>query len=151
MTSLLTPLRWSFVNQGIEFKPADILLVRYGWTEQYFKRNSASQAELGLRKVRAHVGLLGCDETLRWLWDHRFAMVGGDTNAFESWPPTRQSGTSLHEVLLAGWACPIGELMDLERLAEECAKHGKYTFAFSSQPLNVPGGVASPLNAMAIL
>jgi hypothetical protein len=32
----------------------------------------------------------------------------------------------LHEVLLAGWGCPIGELFDLEKLAEQCRKLGRY-------------------------
>jgi len=97
------------------------------------------------------VGLEGCDDTLRWLWDNQFSVVGGDTNAFESWPPKEKVGFSLHEVLLAGWGCPILELLDLEDLAQKCASLGQYSFMFTSQPLNVPGGVASPPNALAIL
>jgi len=57
----------------------------------------------------------------------------------------------LHEVLLAGWGCPIGEMFDLERLAEECRKRDRWTFFLCSEPLNVKGGVASPPNAIAIL
>lgn len=92
-----------------------------------------------------------CEDTLRWLWDNQFSVVGGDTNAFESWPPNQKVGFSLHEVLLAGWGCPILKLLNLEDLAQQCASLGKYSFMFTAQPLNVPGGVASPPNAMAIL
>lgn len=57
----------------------------------------------------------------------------------------------LHEVLLSGWGCPIGEMFDLEGLAEECRKRGRWSFFFCSEPMNVKGGVASPPNAIAIL
>lgn len=47
-----------------------------------------------------------------------------------------------HEVLLAGWGCPIGELFDLEKLAEHCTKIKRWSFFVSSEVCNVPGGVA---------
>lgn len=57
---------------------------------------------------------------------------------------------SLHEVLLAGWGMPIGELFDLEKLAEYCKTEGRWSFFVSSEVCNVPGGVASPPNVLAI-
>ena len=45
----------------------------------------------------------------------------------------------------------IGELWDLEALAQTCAKTQRYTFLVTSQPLNLPCGIASPANVMAIL
>jgi hypothetical protein len=54
------------------------------------------------------------------------------------------------EWLLAGWGMLIGELFNLEKLAEKCKEVGRWSFFLSSVPLNVPGGVASPLNAVAI-
>lgn len=57
---------------------------------------------------------------------------------------------ALHEILLAGWGCPIGELFDLERLATHCEKQRRWTFFLASMPLNNPGGAASPPNAVAI-
>ena len=56
----------------------------------------------------------------------------------------------LHEVLLAGWGMPIGELFDLERLAEHCKRVGRWSFFLSSEVCCVTGGVASPPNAVAI-
>ena len=48
----------------------------------------------------------------------------------------------LHEILLAGWGMPIGELFDLEKLAEHCRHTGRWSFFLSSEVCNVPGGVA---------
>ena len=59
-------------------------------------------------------------------------------------------GWSMHEVLLAGWGCPIGELFDLEKLSEHCAKEKRWSFFVTSEVVNVPGGVASPPNSLAI-
>ncbi|KAK8170345.1 hypothetical protein BC567DRAFT_164023 [Phyllosticta citribraziliensis] len=56
----------------------------------------------------------------------------------------------LHEYLLAGWGMPIGEMFDLEALAATCRELGRWTFFVASMPLNMPGGVSSPPNAMAI-
>ena len=56
----------------------------------------------------------------------------------------------MHEVLLAGWGMPIGELFDLEALAQHCKQIKRWSFFLTSEPVNVPGGVASPPNALAI-
>jgi hypothetical protein len=45
---------------------------------------------------------------------------------------------------------PIGELFDMESLAQHCSTAQRWTFFFTSEPLNVTGGVASPPNALAI-
>ena len=47
----------------------------------------------------------------------------------------------LHEYLLALWGVPIGEMLDLERLAEKCRSRGKWTFFVASSPNNVLGEV----------
>jgi hypothetical protein len=45
---------------------------------------------------------------------------------------------------------PIGEMFQLDALADACAADGSYEFFFTSAPLNKRGGVASPPNALAI-
>lgn len=44
----------------------------------------------------------------------------------------------------------VGELFDLEALAQVCKEQKRYTFFLTSAPLNIPGGVASPPNALAL-
>jgi hypothetical protein len=77
----------------------------------------------------------------------------------------------MHEYLLAGWGMPIGlslsaptlwrnscltdlpspgEIFDLEALSKTCQELNRYSFFLTSMPLNMPGGVSSPPNAMAI-
>ena len=66
----------------------------------------------------------------------------------EAWPTQKE--WSCHEVMLAGWGMPIGELFDLEALGKHCKEPGRYEFFCVSEPTNVPGGVASPPNILAI-
>ncbi|KAK0115589.1 hypothetical protein ONS95_000138 [Cadophora gregata] len=71
------------------------------------------------------------------------------TIAFEAWPP--KAPYRLHDHFLAFWGRPIGELWNLEGLAEACKRENKYSFMLTSAPLNFQGGIASPPNAIAIL
>jgi hypothetical protein len=57
----------------------------------------------------------------------------------------------LHPILLSGMGIMIGELLRLNVLSEECAKRNKWDFFFSSCPLMIEHGVASPPNAVAII
>jgi hypothetical protein len=53
-------------------------------------------------------------------------------------------------MLIANTNTHKGEMFDLEALSETCAELNRYTFFITSMPLNMPGGVSSPPNAMAI-
>ena len=87
------------------------------------------------------------DGAVEFLWSN-FAAAGADHPSFEAWPT--QKDWSLHEVMLGGWGMPIGELFDLERVAKHCKEIGRWSFFLVSEPCNVPGGVASPPNSLAI-
>lgn len=138
-------------EKGIHFRTGDILLVRTGFTVWH---NAASDSEIQ-KHIRngpgTYVGVEANEASARWLWNHHFAMVASDTMAFEAWPPKRENGIALHEYMIALWGMPIGELWDLERLSEMCEQEKRWTFFFTSAPLNVEGGVSSPPNALCIL
>ena len=51
---------------------------------------------------------------------------------------------------LALLGMPIGELFELEALAGSCAADGRYTGLLTSAPLRLPGGIASPPNAVVV-
>ena len=64
--------------------------------------------------------------------------------------PSRWPDVFVHTALLPLLGIPIGELWDLDALAEDCAATGTYDSFFTSAPLNIPSGVATPPNALAI-
>jgi len=45
---------------------------------------------------------------------------------------------------------PLGEMIDLEKVAQLAKKNKKYTFFFTSAPANVVRGVSSHVNGTAI-
>ncbi|KAL8822742.1 MAG: hypothetical protein Q9191_006528 [Dirinaria sp. TL-2023a] len=92
-------------------------------------------------------GVEASEDMLEWIWNN-FSAVAGDQPSFECWPPSPD--LVLHEVLLSGWGCPIGEIFDLEKLAAHCKENNRWSFFVSSEVCNVPGGVASPPNILAI-
>lgn len=122
--------------QGVSFKPNDILFIHTGYP-QALGSLPASEAETYAKGIpNAAIGVKSCEETLKWLWEKQFSAVAGDQPAFEA-IPFQSTDFWCHEWLLAGWGVPIGELFDLKKLSEECRRLGKWSFFFSSMPLNV--------------
>ncbi|KAK5788050.1 hypothetical protein VI817_010546 [Penicillium citrinum] len=136
-------------SQQTTFRRGDILFIRTGWTRAYEQLSQAECQQLADYKAPPVIGVKSSEPILRWIWETGFAAVAGDMPSFEAYP-CQDVDYFLHEWLLAGWGLPIGELFDLERLGKECRQRGRYTFFFSSVPLKVPGGVASPPNGVAI-
>lgn len=82
---------------------------------------------------------------LRWLWEHQFAAVAGDAPSFERSPirgAHANPDVNLHEWVLAGRGCPIGEMFDLEELSKHCKETERYSFFLTSVPLKVSYAVA---------
>ncbi|KAI1335077.1 hypothetical protein F5Y15DRAFT_399502 [Xylariaceae sp. FL0016] len=135
---------------NITFKRGDILLVRIGVTKEW-----ENDMDVDAKKAYAattspeHAGVEGTMDVLKWVWNTGFAAVAGDAISWEVYPPP-PGGIMMHEYMLAGWGMPIGEMFDLEKLAETCKKLQRWTFFVSSSPFNMPGGISSPPNAQAI-
>jgi kynurenine formamidase len=89
-------------------------------------------------------------ETIRWLWDSGIVAVVADNPAVEAFP-FDPVGASLHADLLALLGIPLGEMWYLEDLAGRCARARRYTGLLAAAPLNLPGGVGSPANALALM
>jgi kynurenine formamidase len=136
-------------DAGVALRAGDILLIRIGWTKFYLSASAQVKAELAKETVVP--GIEGSERTARWLWDNHLAAVASDSPALEALPkPAGQEMEFLHFHMLAFFGMPIGEMWNLEALAEDCAADGRYDFFLTSAPLNVPGGVGSPPNALAI-
>jgi len=111
--------------QNTSFQPGDILILRTGWVPAYHALPPAARESLGRVKNFAHtfVGVEQTEGMLDFLHDGYFSAVAGDQPGFECWPPGE---LSLHRFLLPLWGVPIGEMWDLERLAEVCREKGQY-------------------------
>jgi kynurenine formamidase len=141
-------------SQGLSLQDGDILLLRTGWLRWYLSLNADEQEAL---RGRLHPGEGGLDmpgldpsaATAAWLWDRRIAAIAADNPALEALRVDAEVGFQ-HRRLIALQGMPVGELWDLEALAEDCATDGVYEFMLVSAPLNVPGAVGSPCNAYAI-
>lgn len=96
-----------------------------------------------------YAGLEASEEMKDFLHDTYFAAAATDNANFEAWPPPSFED-SLHASMLPLWGMPIGELWDLEALSAKCKVLGRWTFLLTSAPGNVPGGVGSPPNALAM-
>jgi len=103
--------------------------------------------------------------------EHQQGSAGPADLELQVYPP-QNPDLFLHEYVIAGWGMPIGkwngrvrssltresigltrlagELFDLEALAQTCAELQRWSFFVTSVPLNMPGGVSSPPNVMAI-
>jgi hypothetical protein len=147
-------------EQGLKFRRGDILFVRIGLTKEWDARMSAAdKMDYARSSNPQHAGVEGTEEMLRWIWDEGFAAVAGDAVSFEVYPPKKsysradgsvEQGLFMHEYLIAGWGLAVGELFDLEELSRKCQELGRWDFFVASAPLNMPGGVSSPPNCLAI-
>lgn len=142
-------------DHGVTFEVGDILLIRTGWCHYYFHElDDAGRANLPTHERSS--GLVQSRETVAWLWDHHFSIVASDTIAVEARPPAADSPFTdnfrgmIHPDLIALLGFCLGELWDLDALADACAADGVYDFMVVAKPLNLLGGAGSPPNAIAL-
>jgi kynurenine formamidase len=86
-----------------------------------------------------------------WLHDRQIAAVATDTWGMEVRPnEIADTMQPLHQVLIPGMGLLVGEIFDLESLADDCARDGVYEFQFVAPPLPITGAVGSPINPLAV-
>jgi kynurenine formamidase len=140
-------LREAVAAQEVELCEGDVLLIRTGWIGAYRELDRAGrEAQAAAATVS---GLAGSDDIARFLWDSGAIAVAADNPTLEVAPGDPAVG-SLHRRLIPLLGFVVGELLDLDRLASRCAADSRWDFMFVAMPLNLPGGVGSPANAMAI-
>ncbi len=153
-------------TQGTTVHEGDVLLVRFGWIDWYLRQDTAKRQWLADPSTFASAGFHPGEDLARTLWNLHIAAVACDNPGVEIWPrgshlppeeaaaasadPARVHEVFAHTVLLPMLGLPLGEMFFLDDLAADCAADGRYEFMFTSAPLQLPHGVASPPNALAV-
>lgn len=89
--------------------------------------------------------------TAGWLAEREIAAVATDTWGMEVRPnELPDSYQPLHQILIPGMGMLVGEIFDLDALADDCAKDGVYEFQFAAPALPITGAVGAPINPLAI-
>jgi kynurenine formamidase len=89
--------------------------------------------------------------TASWLHGTEIAAIATDTWGFEVRPNEFDHAFQpLHQVVIPHIGLLIGEMWDLEALAEDCAADGVHEFWLTAAPLPITGAVGSPVNPVAV-
>lgn len=133
-------------RQGVEIGAGDIVLVRTGRLS--FVRERGSWGDEYAGGAAPGLGVSAAN----FFCPRDVAAVATDTWGFEVQPNETllEMWQPLHAIMLANSGITIGEMFDLEALAEDCASDGVYEFMFVAPPLNITKAVGSPINPQAI-
>lgn len=137
-------------KQGVQVRRGDVLCLRFGWGARYRSLDEpARRAYAAIAGSPPFAGLSAAASSARLLWNWQIAAVACDNPGAEVSPGNPAVG-SLHRRLLPALGMVVGELFDFDGLADRCAADQRWSFLLASIPLNLPGGVGSPSNAVVI-
>jgi kynurenine formamidase len=90
-------------------------------------------------------------ETLDWIHAREIAAIATDTWGAEVRPsPISYVSQPWHRIAIPYLGLCVGEIFDLEALADDCAQDGVYEMFLSANPLPVIGSVGGPINPTAV-
>jgi kynurenine formamidase len=142
---VITPaeLDAALAAQGTRLDGGDVLAVRTGWRRKFLADGDASSFMAG----EPGLGLACCE----WLHEHDVAAVCSDNWAIEALPGEVEGEVlPVHMVLIRDMGMTLGEILDFEELAEDCAGDGRFDFFLTAPPIKFRGAVGSPINPLAI-
>jgi kynurenine formamidase len=131
-------------RQGIEIRAGDIVLFRTGWRKFFVEKQSREEFMAG----EPGIGMACC----KWLHDHEIAALASDNWAIEVLPGEYypEQVFNVHMVLLRDLGLTLGEILDFEELAADCAEDGVYEFFFCAPALPFTNGAGTPINPLAV-
>ncbi len=125
----------------LRVESGDILFVRTG---RWARRAEHGPWEMNVEAAGLHASVAP------WLRERGVAMLGADgTNDVL---PSGVEGVTqpIHQLTIVAMGMPLFDNLDLEALAAEAARQGRWEFLLVAAPLAVDGGTGSPLNPLAI-
>jgi kynurenine formamidase len=127
-----------------EVREGDILLLRTGQLSRCREQGWQSYAGGGAPGLSFF--------TLPWLHDHGIGAVASDTWGVEVRPnELPASFQPFHIVAIVYMGLILGEMFDLERLADLCATQGRSDVLIAASPLAFTGAAGAPPGPVAIL
>jgi kynurenine formamidase len=140
-----------FAADGIKVEPGDLVCFRTGFDEIIFEGKKKPTPEW----LHGHCcGLDGRDDRLlKWVSDSKVAALIADNYAVEMYDAPPKPGQCvmlpLHHHALFKTGVNLGEIWRLSELANWLRKNNRSYFLLTAPPLNLPGAVGSPANAIA--
>ena len=125
----------------LRVESGDILFVRTG---RWARRAEHGPWEMNREAAGLHASVAP------WLRERGVAMLGADgTNDVL---PSGVEGVTqpIHQLTIVAMGMPLFDNLDLEAVAAEAARQGRWEFLLVAAPLAVEGGTGSPLNPLAI-
>ncbi len=120
---------------GVRVSSGDVIFVRTG---RWATPGGAGSGSAGLHASVAP-----------WLRERDVAIVGGDY-ANDAIPSGVQGVfLPIHQLTIVAMGVRLFDNLDLEALAEEAVRQGRWEFMLSASPIPVEGGVGSPMNPIA--
>jgi kynurenine formamidase len=136
-------------RSGISYEYGDILIIHTGFAKWFMEQSRSRRYQV--KRSGCTPGIANGEEMCEYLWDSHVAAVASDTYAVEVFPPASGDATGfLHRILIGQFGMALGELWWTDALASDCNDDGVYEAFLASAPLNAPGGIGSPANAVAI-
>jgi kynurenine formamidase len=129
--------------QGVEVRSGDILYFRTGWRTKFKTEGNAAEFMAG----EPGIGI----DCAQWLFDHEVAVIASDNWAIEALPGENDAEVlDVHMVLIRDMGMTLGEILDLDELADDCASDGIWEFFTAAPPIKFTNAVGSPINPLAI-
>ena len=139
---------------GVQFNHGDILLIYTGFFDWYEFRTAEQRKALVDPDSFHAAGIEHTEKMAEYLWNAKVSAIASDCPSVEVWPPSFDVADGpfgfLHRILIGQFGIALGELWWLRDLAKDCDRDRVYEFLLTSAPLNVPGGIGSTANALAI-
>lgn len=132
--------------QGVEIRKRDILVIRTGFIESFYKLGAEE-----FYKDFIEPGLTYSPELVSWFHEMEIPNLVTDTIANEvTIDPVNGALLILHGALMRNLGVTFTELANLAKLAQDCAEDGQWDFLYTAAPLKVVKGTGGPVNPVVI-
>lgn len=118
----------------------DVVLIRTG---RWAKRDKDGPWDVSNKSAGLHASCAA------WLKGRDAAILGSDAASDVSPSLVQGVGQPIHQLVIIAMGMPIFDNLDLEAVAEEADRQGRWEFLVTAAPIAVGGGTGSPFNPIA--